>query len=817
MDQLEFSPRNSLPLVLLGALIGCGWPAIAACAAGSPSPAVVSLPDVKSWKAQSAVAREKQGTVELELTVNYVSARVESSSVPASGGELFTLAGDVTTEFPINQASYYRFWMSLEFLEGEKVTHTASSAEIVGVQDSGTLVAVTGVAPKGATAVRAVLHAQNKYWSPLKNRAVVTQLRLMKLSGSRGGPLKFEASKPFSEVKDGRTVTVTVGGDWPDGTAVTMASTRGKMKAAALITQGKAESALHYSKPDVGSAVVSASVESESATTSILDSYAGVLEIEEIIADGSASPALIRLSRDGGMLPGRYQSSMPGIFAVPPYSVELAPGTWQLEVCRGPQFEPFRQELRIASGKTERMDSLKLRRRVDLRSDGWYGGDADGDVYHGERIYTDISAQTAADIAQAMGLDWVGVGSWGIKPKDWAEARAHMRPLGGQQLLFMWTDERPKTRYGHACFLGLTGPDAQRLGWAWTGPNRTLENFEILQAIRANGGATFVNHPLRWWMKGDRFNTNMYSSLAFDLCAAATLDGVNFNDDPDGLKVWSMLLDNGYRVAATAGADFGLDRPAGPVPGKARMYCFCPQGLSEQALAQAVREGHTMVSTGPLLKADIENAPPGSMVAAKTKHKVRVQAWARGDQTDPLQRLELWAHGKVLAEYPLGGAQSGSHEFEWQPSGESDWVAVRVVSKQGWAMTSAFYADGKQWRPKRPLDCELTLDIHGLRPEQMAKGTVEVWDRAPSLPGAKRIQQQSLSSSSTLTVPVTATILLRVPEQPVKESLVFDALGVREILDKIAAGALREQPLLDWKSYQQVLDRCHSATLQVGY
>ena len=38
-----------------------------------------------------------------------------------------------------------------------------------------------------------------------------------------------------------------------------------------------------------------------------------------------------------------------------------------------------------------------------------------------------------------------------------------------------------------------------------------------------------------------------------------------------------------------------------------------------------------MVSTGPLLKADIQDAPPGSMVAANVKHKIDVQAWARGD------------------------------------------------------------------------------------------------------------------------------------------------------------------------------------------
>lgn len=33
----------------------------------------------------------------------------------------------------------------------------------------------------------------------------------------------------------------------------------------------------------------------------------------------------------------------------------------------------------------------------------WYGGDADGDVYHGELVYKDVNAQTAAHISQALG------------------------------------------------------------------------------------------------------------------------------------------------------------------------------------------------------------------------------------------------------------------------------------------------------------------------------------------------------------------------------------------------------------------------------
>jgi hypothetical protein len=75
-----------------------------------------------------------------------------------------------------------------------------------------------------------------------------------------------------------------------------------------------------------------------------------------------------------------------------------------------------------------------------------------------------------------------------------------------------------------------------------------------------------------------------------------------------------------------------------------------------------------------------------------------------------------------------------------------------------------------------------------------------------------QIQRLSLSEAATLTVPVTATIVVRAPGRPAKESNVFDALGVREIIDKIAAGEHR-----DWTVYQQVLDRCQAGTIEVRF
>jgi hypothetical protein len=725
----------------------------------------------------------------------------------------------VKTQFPEAQQSYYRFWLELEFLEGNKVLHVAQSSELIGTNPP-ELLAITSRAPEGATSLRLALCGQNKFWNPLNNLAAVSDLRLVQLAGEARGALRIEQSVGLTSKDGPRKGTLIVRGDWPDGTALRVTTSRGKTTPTVLMTNGRAEISLNYSPADVGAAVVRASVFDQTANLSVVDPLAATLVISSIQADSLETPALVQLIRDGVMLPGRYQSSVSGIFAAAPWSTDLAPGQWVLRIRRGPEFQAIERVLNVERGQTIRLDKIELVRHVDPREVGWYGGDADGDVYHGERIYTDVSASTAAEIAQAMGLDWVGAGNWGSpKPKTWGEAREAMRELSRPNFLFLWTDEKPKGGKGHACFVGIERPDSDAFGWGWTRAVRALENFETLKIIRDSGAATFANHPLRWWMNADKFRTNMYAALPFDLCACGLLDGYNVNERPQDLQVWSLLLDHGYRVAATAGADFGLDRPAGPVPGKTRMYCYCPDGLSNSSLADSIRRGNTVVSTGPVLMADINGKPPGSTLINGQMYEIRAKAWARADEPDALQRIELWAHGKTIAAKIFDeGSSKGEHTFSWEPRGDWDWIAVRLVTKRGWAITSAFYAHGPDWRPpQQPVRCEVTLSVTGLSLQEQERAIVEIWDNLPGLTTSRKLEERSLSKGPTFDAPVSGTVLVKTADGRRKIMSLYDATGMREHVERIAAGVDRERPLLDWNTYEAVLKRCKTAKIDIAF
>lgn len=779
------------------------------------------LPAPVRWKAEQVQTSAMGDAVKLTLDANYVIGRVVSPTVAARPGELFTLSAVAATRFAPAQGSFYRFYVEIECLQGERVAQTYASLEVTGTQEAARMVAVTALMPPGATAVRAVLCAQNKMWSVAENQALVRDVRLKKLDGGRGGALRVETLAGLPQASGSRTARVAVRGDWPDGSAVALSTTRGAVAPSLLLMGGRAESAVGYTADEVGAAIITARIADTRTTSSLSDPQAATLTIRSIEADGHATPALVQLTRDGVMIPGRYQASTPGICVNPPWSIDLAPGRWRLRVCRGPLFEAAEQTIDVARGGRITVDRLELKRRADLAHLGWYGGDADGDVYHGEQIYDDVTAEDAARIAEAMGLDWVGVASWRKPdPQTWGEARALMRSWSHPGFLFMWADERPKLHEGHACLVGMERPDADAFDWGWVrGAGHPLRNYEYLQMIRASGGATFANHPLRHWTSGGQFVTNMYSGLAFDLCAAGLLDGYNINEKPNDLAAWSMLLDHGYRVAATAGADFCLDRPNGPLPGaSARMYCYCPDGMTAKALADAVRHGRTIVSTGPALLADIAGQQPGATLEAGKTYPVHVRAWARGDRPDALTSLELYAHGRVIAAKKLTpGAQEAEATFEWTPAGPWDWVAARAVAKDGWAMSSAFYAAGPQLRPPQPVQCKLKLNVTGLGAEELGQTEVEVWDQAPGLVTAKRLSRGPLPKGKIISAPVSATIVLKAPGGRRKEIAVYDALGMAEWIGRIASGTAQERPLLDWQTYEDCLRRCREATAQIEF
>ena len=99
---------------------------------------------------------------------------------------------------------------------------------------------------------------------------------------------------------------IAVEADWPDGSAVAQATTRGAVTPTVILSGGRGEGSLTYGQGDVGKAEVSASVADRSARLVVDDPHAARLTLQAVQADGAETPALVQFVQGGKVRPGRY-------------------------------------------------------------------------------------------------------------------------------------------------------------------------------------------------------------------------------------------------------------------------------------------------------------------------------------------------------------------------------------------------------------------------------------------------------------------------------------------------------------------------------
>ena len=142
---------------------------------------------------------------------------------------------------------------------------------------------------------------------------------------------------------------------------------------------------------------------------------------------------------------------------------------------------------------------------------------------------------------------------------------------------------------------------------------------------------------------------------------------------------WYELLSLGYRLAPAAGSDF----PYFEQPGAVRGYAKTGQ-LNQPTTQQwfdAVKNGHTFVTNGPMIEFTVNGKEMGSRIELSSE-PLNIQAQASiNPDLDQLQYLELLSCGKVIkriaADKP---AQSLSLDMQLDAK-HSQWLAVRAYGQ----------------------------------------------------------------------------------------------------------------------------------------
>src|SRR6266540_926381 len=345
---------------------------------------------------------------------------------------------------------------------------------------------------------------------------------------------------------------------------------------------------------------------------------------------------------------------LPRVWSAGEIEVELPAGKAEVIASRPFSSPPAFLEAEVPTAGAVAV-TITLKRGIDLRGRGWYGGDAHTHVVHGERHHA-VDLRAAARIARAEGLDWAAFGeTWTTleaKQPPPAELSLLCRALSDGEFLCTWTREHPKDHLGHMAAFPLGGDRSFEEVAGENAYDGSLErreryaHFEVLRSLREAGSLAVYTHPTREFGGSPTSPANLARELPFDAVAAPwALEALDvLTDAPDNasnLRLWFFLLERGHRLAACGFSDACYDR-RGEYPGDTRTYVdlgVADRGgapLDLKAIVGAVRSGRTFATTGPLVIFKVDGGPPGSVIRAGGKaHTAEVEAWNFVDHHDP--------------------------------------------------------------------------------------------------------------------------------------------------------------------------------------
>jgi len=351
------------------------------------------------------------------------------------------------------------------------------------------------------------------------------------------------------------------------------------------------------------------------------------------------------------------------------------------------------QRVRVKPDATTQV-TLRLERVWDAAANGWYSGDNHFHLNYGGSYRLD-PADILPDL-RGEGLDFAYP----------LLANLHNRFM--EQKRWGWAHtERPIIEFGQEVrshFLGhieLLGID--RLFWPWVwGPYYQVyatddrPNAEALRFARAQGGLGGYVHP---YELQDPFTEETAADVPVGFVADAVLGEVDlielaclWSDEIGTGALWHSILNLGIPMAASAGSDVMNNYYRTMAIGATRVYVKPEGALSTASYLQALKQGRSFVSNGPMLEFAVAGLEPGQVVKVPGD---RVEWTLDVHSALPWEKVEIFVNGAVvqtLEGHPEAGSKTYRGSVE-PPAG--GWITARVTgANHGWpALDSYLFAE----------------------------------------------------------------------------------------------------------------------------
>lgn len=425
------------------------------------------------------------------------------------------------------------------------------------------------------------------------------------------------------------------------------------------------------------------------------------------------------------------------------YNLQLAPGQYTLIFNKGTEFSTKTVEITVESLKIYYLQDVRLTQLNDSYADGWIAGDA-----HQHSNYSDgaDSIESAAVANSSVGLYWGFLTDHNVSRglAEWRETTVNvLTETDGTKRIFRGFDGvENTTEFGHFNTLG-TGMtfDKYEIGFTEAERSSAQKNdyarekiIYIARQAQRQGGLAQINHPYS--------STNM-GAMNFlaedDYEAIATFDTIEIwngyftvpdsrfdtknaeNQNNSAKLLWydclNRMKDGGAFIAATGGTDnhdsqgpadstkrayigqesytlseyYNLCRYMGKYCGNPTTYVHLNgEDLNQENVLDALKNGHSFISNGPILNCSIDGAVYGDHVtAADGTVTISADIFCR----DGLETLRIVRNGEIVQTFDCAGTTDYVGEITVEVASQ-DWILIEALGDWGiYAISNPFLID----------------------------------------------------------------------------------------------------------------------------
>jgi len=391
-----------------------------------------------------------------------------------------------------------------------------------------------------------------------------------------------------------------------------------------------------------------------------------------------------------------------------PCEFQLPRGQYRLEVAHGKEYFPATIPVEVVDQARE--VTVELRRFVDMAALGWYSGDT-----HLHREWSEMpNVALAEDLNFTFPITyWVTATNAApdrqsrVKlPADFEEAATNPLRIGEMHYVFPVNTEYEIFRVGEqnhtlGAFVGIAhrkplsatvppvAPIAERIhgegglidlekhSWPWSISIVPLVKPDLYELANNHCWQTEFGFP-QWTLEA----VGEYMELERNDAGLTEWGWIDF-----GFQTYYALLNCRFKIAPTAGSAAGVH----PVPaGFGRVYVEVPGQLSPEGWLQALRQGRSFVTTGPLMRCRLDGEPAGKIFELEKNDQGPGPMVVSGeiDSMYPIERLEIIHNGRIVQRLD---------RLETQQSTLGDHVVCRStfsaaieVRDSGWIAVRAF-------------------------------------------------------------------------------------------------------------------------------